>query len=84
MTIRNKVERKVELGEGDDKKVVDIVIKQPNNDVVKRADRYKSKVWNESIQDGILTKKELSLEMEKRGIWDESKDKTEKGIATEI
>jgi hypothetical protein len=84
MTIRNLMERKVEIGEGEKKKVIEIVIKKPNNDVVKRAERYKSKVWNESIQDGILTKKELELVMEKRGIWDKTKEAKQKEIATEI
>ena len=81
MTIRNLMERAVEIGEGDKKKVIDIVVKKPNNDVVKRAERYKSKVWNESVQEGVLTKKELKVLMEKRGVWDESKDSEEKAIS---
>jgi hypothetical protein len=48
------------------------------------AERYKSKVWNQCIQDDILTKKELAVLMRKRGIWDESKDKEEEEITKEI
>jgi len=81
---QKKVESKVEVGEGDDKKEVDIYVYQPNNDVLKRAERYKSRTWNEAVQDGVLTKKELSMVMEKRGIWDESKDKEEKKLSKEI
>ena len=63
---------------------VEIVVKQPTNAVLKGADRVKSKVWNESIQDGILTKRELGVLMRKRGIWDENKDKEETRITQQI
>lgn len=81
---QKKVESKVEIGEGDNKKTVDILIYQPNNDVLKRAERHKSRTWNEAIQDGIITKKELSVVMKKRGIWDESKDEEEKALSKKI
>ena len=81
---QKKVESKVEIGEGDNKKEVDIYVTQPNNDVLKRAERYKSRTCNEAIQDGVLTKKEVSMVMEKRGIWDETKDKKEKTLSKDI
>lgn len=84
MTIRKRVERKVELGEGDDKKEIEIVVQQPNNDILKKAERHKSRVWNEAIQDGVLTKKELEKVLEKRGIWDDSKSAAEKAITEKI
>lgn len=84
MTIRKRVERKVELGEDDNKKEVEIVIQQPNNDIIKRAERYKSKVWNEAVQDGVLTKKELGIVLKERGIWDEAKAEEEKNITKQI
>jgi len=84
MTIRKKVEKTVEVGEGDDKKEVEFVVQMPNNDILKRADRYKSKVWNDAMQDGVLTKKELSVVMKKRGIWDEAKAEEEKAITEEL
>lgn len=84
MTIRKKVEKKVEVGEGDDKKEIEFVVKMPSNDILKRADRYKSKVWNDAMQDGVLTKKELSVVMKKRGIWDDAKAKEEKEITDEL
>lgn len=84
MTIRKRVERKVEVGEGDDKKEIEIVVVQPNNDILKKAERHKSRVWNEAIQDGVLTKKELEKVLEKRGIWDDSKSAAEKAITEKI
>lgn len=65
-------------------KEVEIYVQRPNNDVIKLAERYKSKVWNQCIQDDILTKKELAVLMRKRGIWDEAKDKEEEEITQEI
>lgn len=81
---RKKAEKSVEIIEGDDKRYVDIFVLQPNNDILKRADRYKSKVWNEAVQDGVLTKRELAAVMKKRGIWDESKSKEEKVLVDQI
>lgn len=63
---------------------VEIYVVRPNNDTIKMAERYKSKVWNQCIQDGILTKKELGVLMRKRGIWDEKKDREENEITKEI
>lgn len=81
---QKKVESKVEVGEGDNKKEIDIYVTQPNNDVLKRAERHKSRAWNEAIQDGVLTKKEVGMVMKKRGIWDENKDKEEKVLTKDI
>jgi hypothetical protein len=82
--IRKKLERKVEVVSGDNKSEVEIYVLQPNNDILKRADRYKSKVWNDAVQDGVLTKKELAVVMQKRGIWNEAKSQEEKAISQEI
>ena len=57
-----------------EKATIKIYVEKPNNDVVKRADRCKAKAWNECIVDGIITKKELSALMKKRGLWSETKD----------
>ena len=74
------MEKKVFVTDGDEKKEVMIEVRQPTNNVIKAAERHKSKVWNEAIQDGCLTKKELSVLMRNRGIWDEKKDKEESDI----
>ena len=84
MTIRKKVERKVEVGEGDSKEEIDIFIQQPNNDILKRAERYKSKVWNEAIQDGVLTKKELTNVLKERGVWSDEKSEEEKAVTASL
>lgn len=82
--IKNKMESKVTITQNGEKKDIEFYIQRPNNDVVKMAERYKSKVWNQCLQDGILTKKELAVLMRKRGIWDEAKDKEEEEITKEI
>lgn len=82
--IKNKLESKVTVTRDGETKEIEFYIQRPNNDVVKLAERYKSKVWNQCLQDGILTKKELGVIMRKRGIWDEAKDKEEETITKEI
>jgi hypothetical protein len=82
--INNKMESKVSVNVDGEIKEVEIYVQKPNNEVLKMAERYKSKVWNQCIQDDILTKKELAVLMRKRGIWDESKDKEEEEITKEI
>ena len=77
----NKVDRTVTL---DDKTEIKIYVQRPNNNLVKLADRHKSKAWNQAIQDDVLTKKELAVLMDKRGIWDETKDKQEDEITHRI
>ena len=78
------MESKVSVNVDGEIKEVEIYVQKPNNEVLKMAERYKSKVWNQCIQDDILTKKELAVLMRKRGIWDESKDKEEEEITKEI
>lgn len=82
--IKNKMEGKVNINRDGENKEIEIYVQRPNNDVVKMADRHKSKVWNQCIQDEILTKKELNVLMRKRGIWDENKDKEEEEITNDI
>lgn len=78
------MESKVSINKDGEIKEVEIYVQRPNNDTVKLAERYKSKIWNQCIQDEILTKKELAVLMRKRGIWDEAKDKEEQDITREI
>lgn len=82
--IRNKMESKVNINVNGNIQEIEIYVEKPSNDIVKLADRYKSKVWNQCIQDEILTKKELAVLMRKRGIWDETKDKEEENITRDI
>jgi len=78
--IKNKMETKLSV----DGREIEIYVQKPNNEVLKMAERHKSKVWNQCIQDDILTKKELGVLMRKRGIWDEAKDREEDEITKEI
>lgn len=63
---------------------INIYVTRPNNNTIKNADRYRAKVWNQCINDGILTKKELSSVLEKRGIWNDEKSNQETKIANQI
>ena len=48
---------------------VKVYITSPNAYAVQRADIYRAKIWNECLDEGIKTKDELAVVMEKRGIW---------------
>jgi hypothetical protein len=77
--------KEVEVKFADKEKApIKIYVEKPNNDVVKRADRCKAKAWNECIVDGIITKKELSALMKKRGLWNETKDEEQEAITKDI
>lgn len=82
--MKSKVEGKVTIDRDGEKSEVEIYVVRPANDILKLADRHKSKVWNQCLQEGILTKKELGVLMRKRGIWDEKKDKEEDQITKDI
>lgn len=61
-----------------------IYVVKPNNQVIAKADMIRAKRWNDCIQDGIITKKELSVLMEKRGIWNKKKSEEESDITQQI
>jgi hypothetical protein len=75
-------EQEVTMDDSDEK--VTIYVVKPNNDIIAHADMLRAKRWNECIQDGIITKKELTVLMEKRGIWDKEKSTKEDGITKQI
>jgi|GEM_PF-1660188 len=78
--IKNRTDKTVTV----DGKEVEFYVQKPTNEAIKLADRYKSKIWNQSIQDDVLTKKELKVLMNKRGIWDEARDEQEDSITRKI
>jgi hypothetical protein len=75
-------EQEVTLADSDKK--VTIYVVKPNNEVIAKADMLRAKRWNACIQDGIITKKELGVLMEERGIWDKEKSTQEDGITEKI
>ena len=75
-------EQEVTMADSDEK--VTIYVVKPNNEVIAKADMLRAKRWNECIQDGIITKKELSVLMEERGIWNKEKSTQEDDISTQI
>ena len=74
-------EKEVTLENGDK---VTIYVKKPTNDVISAADMHRAKIWNKCITDGVITKKELSVLMEERGIWSKEKTKQEDKLSEEI
>lgn len=75
-------EKEVEIT--DTKEKVTIYVTKPNNEVISKADMLRAKRWNDCIRDGIITKKELGVLMEDRGIWNKAKSTQEGDITTEI
>lgn len=79
--MKNKKDVKVTIVNDDgSKETVDIYVVRPNNNTIKNADRYRAKVWNQCIIDGVLTKKELSAILQKRGIWNKDKEDEQASI----
>ena len=79
-------EKKVEVkvGEGDEAKAISIIVKNPGNQLLSRAQRIAAKAWNECVNDGIMTKKELQKYMEKHDIWNKEKEKKENDKVKQI
>lgn len=71
----NKKEVEVKKADGS---TVKIYVTSPNALSVQKADIYRAKVWNECLDEGIKTKDELQIVMEKRGIW--GKDQADKEV----
>lgn len=70
-----------EIGE---EETVKIYVVRPNNNTIKNADRYRAKIWNQCLMDGVLTKKELGTILEKRGIWSKDKEDEQDKIISEL
>lgn len=81
MKKRKQIEKTVKKEDGSE---VKIIVKKPTNNTIKSSDREKARVWNECLMDNILTKKELEVFMDKRGIWDKDKQDKEKEITQRI
>jgi hypothetical protein len=79
-------EKKVEVkvGEGDEAQTISITVKKPGNQLLSRAQRIAAKAWNECVNDGIMTKKELQKYMEKHDIWNKEKEKKENDKVKQI
>jgi hypothetical protein len=75
-------EQEVEIA--DTKEKVTIYVVKPNNEVIAKADMLRAKRWNDCIRDGIITKKELAVLMEDRGIWNKEKSTQEGDISSKI
>ena len=77
-----RVEKTVEIKSTGEK--VEIYVSKPINEVIKAADRQRSKTWTDCLRDGVIIKKELEVLMEERGIWDKAKTKREEEITKRI
>jgi hypothetical protein len=74
----------VEIGEGDQKKTVKVTVKKPTNAIMTAAQRKGAIIWTQCIQEGVMTKKELEVVLESRGIWSKNKDKEQQDILDDI
>lgn len=83
MEKRKDLEVKIvnEIGE---EETVKLYVVRPSNNTIKNADRYRAKIWNQCLMDGVLTKKELGTILEKRGIWSKDKEDEQDKIVKEL
>jgi len=67
-------------------KEVEIYVSKPINTVVKGADRYRAKAWNECVADGVMTKEALTAMMVEKKLWDDDskKDSPKNKLIAEI
>jgi hypothetical protein len=63
---------------------IKIMVKKPNSSLMSQAQRIGAKAWTDCVRDGIMTKKELEKFMKEQGIWNDSKDVTQKEIVDSI
>jgi len=82
--IKNRVATTVKIGEGDEAKEIEIYVKRPTNDIIRKADIFRTKTWSDCAAQGIQTKKEVVKMMEERGIWSKEKDEEEEKISKKI
>ena len=76
-----KQEQDVEMKNGEK---ISIYVRKPSNEDISNADMHRARIWNKCIRDEIITKKELSVLMQERGIWDKSKINKENDLGKEI
>ena len=70
--------------EKEDGTKVDIVVKRPTAKDLSTAQKLGSKVWTDSVRDGLFTKEGLEKFMTERGIWDKSKQSQQEEIVSQI
>ena len=61
----------------EDGSIVKVYVSRPSAQAIRKADIYRAKIWNECLDEGIKTKEELAVVMEKRGIWGKDQQKEE-------
>jgi len=72
------------INDEDKEEVIDIYVIKPGNSIAKKADRYRARMWNECVTDGVPTKLEMHKLLVSRGIWSDSKGDEERKISEEI
>lgn len=83
MLNKKNVDVKIKKEDGSEE-LVKVYVVRPTNNTIKNADRYRAKVWNQCILDGVLTKKELTRFLKDRNIWNEKKESEEKEIIEKL
>jgi hypothetical protein len=59
-------------------------VASPTQESISAANRYRAKIFNQCLVDGILTKQELHKVLVKRGIWSDAKEAEEQKIGIEL
>lgn len=81
---KEKMSKKQVLVTKNDGSSINIYVTSPTAIAIQKADIYRAKVWNECLDEGIKTKEELAVVMEKRGIWGKSQIQQELKIVEQL
>lgn len=74
----------VKVGEGDDQKTVQIVLKKPSSKILSDSQRVSARIWTECVRDKIMTKQELRKFMYANDIWNSTKDAEQVSLTKKI
>jgi hypothetical protein len=81
---KEKMSKKQVLVTKNDGSSINVYVTSPTAIAIQKADIYRAKVWNECLDEGIKTKEELAVVMEKRGIWGKSQIQQELKIVEQL
>jgi len=76
----NQIEKTVKI----DGKEVTIVVRRPNNEVSRKAERFRIQTWNENLSAGILTKRQLIKKMIELGEWSDVEEAKEQRLQDKL
>jgi hypothetical protein len=81
--VDNEIMVKVQQNDGSYQDV-EILVRRPNNATISAADRYRAKVWNQCIKDGIMTRKQVDKFLKENDVWGTSQEEEQQKIIQQI